>query len=112
MSTSIDDLPGNEEIDIVMQNNNNITPSIKKRVRFADEESIFSKIKNEFTEDNLLVLAFILIGSLPSTTQYIYQLPFIGQYATTDITTYLIKSVVLFFIYILSKIFILPNIKL
>lgn len=116
MSTSIDDLPGPQqepEVDYeTTYENQNIVPLIKKKVRFADEETYFNKFKNELTEENLLILGFIIIATLPNTNGYISQIPFIGQYATTDFITHILKAVILFVIYILSKLFILPLIKL
>ena len=132
MSTKIDDLPGpipedvrndinklqgelgNEQMYKTQPNQSNIKANIKKHVTFADEQESLDiiSIKSEFTEENLLLIAILVFSSLPSSSLYVKQLPFVGIYATSDLMTGVLKAVGLLVLFILLKIYILPKFKL
>jgi hypothetical protein len=135
MSTSIDDLPGpipqeltneirndiagisnDSSVDIKVQpTNSNIQANVKKRVTFEDEQesqSILSSLKDEINEENILLLAVLLAAALPQFTQYVKNFPLLGSYATSDLMTSIIKAAVLAVIFIVSKLFILPKLRL
>jgi hypothetical protein len=98
----------------------NITANIK-RVTFAPEveyeepeqpEGLFTSIKNEINEENVIVLLIIYLATNPSLTAYITKIPFVGIYANDSTLGGFIKAIVLFLVYILFKIFILPRIRI
>lgn len=125
MSTKISNLPGPLPENIPEENTNynlnetntNITADIKKRVRFADEEhvsstSLMSQIRNEVNEENVLVLAFLFLASVPSLTGYVHYVPIIKDYASTDFLTAVFKAILLLLMYLVVKLYILPKIKI
>lgn len=127
MSTKLEDLPGGKDIDETQSQHSppstpksNIEVNIKKKVRFEeiDEEidtnhlSFLDMIKTEFTEENLLFLAIIFVATMPSVSSSIKSLPFISQFASSDFTTSIATAIVLFLLYIISKLYIIPKIKL
>jgi len=132
MSTLIDDLPDlslpqniREDVNSLQNELNSGTPGLntnpehdssikmtKKKVRFADEvesQSFFSIIKNEFSEENIIILLLLAFASLPYMDQYINKISFV-QY--NSFMSSILKAVILFVIYLISKIYILPKIKL
>lgn len=132
MSTRIDDLPdmqlSEEPMNKVVQpqrymneeDMSSVKAKVKKKVKFADtveefeneekeEKSLFSDIINE---NNLLILVFLFIATLSSTTMYMRKIPFIGMHANGEIASGLIKALLLFILYIVIKSFVLPKIKL
>lgn len=133
MSTLIDDLP-----DVGDVNSNNLPENVrvdvnslqneldtgnkvdyssnikmtKKKVRFADEiesQSFFSIVRNEFSEENTLILLLLAFACLPYMDEYINKISFV-QY--NSFMSAILKAVILFVIYLVSKIYILPKIKL
>jgi hypothetical protein len=97
----------------------NVTANIK-RVTFAPEveyedyekETLFTSIKNEINEENLFVLLIIYIATNPNISNYITKLPLIGSYAIDSTIGGFIKAIVLFVVYLLFKVFILPRIRI
>lgn len=84
----------------------------KKKVRFVDEtesQSFFSIIRNEFSEENTIILLLLAFASLPYMDEYINKISFV-QY--NSFMSSILKAVILFIIYLVSKIYILPKIKL
>lgn len=136
MSTKLEDLPGGQlELEQDSGQNmsemqsqppqSNIEVNIKKKVRFEEDNdyidynendtnkmSLLDFIKTEFTEENLLLLAIILLATMPSISSYIKSLPFVSQFASSDFTTSIATAVILFLLYIITKIYIVPKIKL
>lgn len=130
MSSKIDDLPNSNVLppDIQteledlqkMDTKSNIKANIKK-VSFQEEsqtqshtksKGFFEYIQSEINEENVLLIVIFIIASLPYMNNYINKIPFIGEYATTDLLTAVLKSFILFVIYIICKFFILPKLKL
>lgn len=138
MSTRIDDLPGppperaitppppvqmremrDESIYQEKDHGSNVTANIK-RVSFSPEidydepekEGLLTTIKNEINEENLFILLIIYIATTQNISSYISKLPFVGIYANDSILGGFMKAIILFMIYIILKIFILPKIRI
>ena len=94
----------------------NIKADIRKRVRFAEEnkeqnpESVVDIIKNEINEENMLLLAVLLIASLPTITEYIQRL--IPGYTSDSWAMMLIKATLMLVLFIVSRRYLLPYIKI
>jgi len=96
----------------------NIKADIRKRVRFTDEnkdneqssEGIFDVIKNEINEENILLLAVLLVASMPAWTGYINQ--FLPGYTSDSWSMMLIKAGLMLVIFIIAKHYLLPYIKI
>jgi hypothetical protein len=104
----------------VEPNSTNIKAHIKKRVRFEEEEEEHTTgrdgrfaglLHSVLHEDNLLVLVVLFIAGTPGLTKYIYSLPLLGSYANGDLMTTVIKSAVLFALFIVIKTFIIPRLN-
>ena len=132
MSTLIDDLPDsvpeNVRMDINslqnelnnsyndntmmtdIDNGSNVTIT-KKKVRFEDEDDrgFFTIVRNEFSEENLMILIFLMLASLPYLDPYINRISFV-QY--NPFMSAVMKAVVLFVTYLIVKIYVLPKLKL
>jgi hypothetical protein len=135
MSTNIDDLPGpRDEIDMVnMEDVDNLeeieefeqtiptsvpnltyTPSpinmdIKK-VNSKDE-GIFDIIKSEVNETNLLIVVLFFIASISFFDEYIKKLLASVSFNTNTLTLAIVKSILLLLIFILTKYWLLPYIR-
>lgn len=135
MSTNIDDLPGpRDEIDMVnMEDVDNLedieefeqtiptsvpnltyTPSpinmdIKK-VNSKDE-GIFDIIKSEVNETNLLIVVLFFIASISLFDEYIKKLLASVSFNTNTLTLAIVKSILLLLIFILTKYWLLPYIR-
>lgn len=94
--------------------NTNITLAIQKKSTPEKENAsgLFSIIKNEINEDNLLLCIVIFMGTYPPLTNYVRKIPFLGNYASGDIMSGLIKTFVLIILYIIAKVYILPRIRI
>ena len=141
MSTKIEDLPGpspsqlptqppiistpiQTQIPVTLQNlpqsvENNITMDIKKKpviqelVSQIQSPGLLASLKTEINEENLLLLLVIIIACSPQTNNYLYNIPSIGNYITgNSLFSILLKSTFLLLIFILSKLYILPSLKL
>jgi hypothetical protein len=137
MSTKLEDLPGGTGTGTILEETNqptqqpptssksNIQVNIKKKVRFDDDNveeevedldtnkmSFIDMIKTEITEENLLLLAIIFLATMPSVSSSIKSLPFVSQFASSDFTISIATAIVLFLIYIISKLYIIPKLKL
>ena len=124
MYTNIDDLPQShdvyEDVDIQLKEES-IKPIVKKKVRFSENfentenKGGFSKIISQINEDNILLFIILIIASLKFTTEYINYIPFITSvsgYATNEFIKGIVKASVLLLLFIIIKLFILPQIKL
>lgn len=139
MSTRIEDLPGSLEEDEIIQdprqfdteydhqldnldsNQSNIKMDIKKRVRFKepleeieeDDEGIIEYLKSQINEENLLIFVLLFVSSRTEFDNYMTKIPLIGSYTEgSSILTNIFKALILLFIYILSKKFLIPSVKL
>ena len=120
MATKIDDLPHNvktELDDLQKIDNSNIKADIKKKVSFEDDkidkkESFLSNIYSEISEESILLICILVIASIQSFNIYITKIPIIGNYANNDIMISIIKAIVLFVVFLLSKYLIIPKIKI
>ena len=93
----------------------NIKADIRKRVRFAEEnkqepEGIFDIIKTEINEENLLLLGVLLIASTPTMTEYIERM--IPGHTSDGWTMMLFKAALMLILFIVSKRYLLPYIKI
>ncbi len=115
MSTKIEDLPGHteerrSEIEEVQAVISKVPIQPQK-----DEEplSLFQRFKNEISEENTLLLVLLVLSALPYTTTQLQRIPFISQYATSSSTlAAVIKASILLVIFIISKMYLLPKLKL
>lgn len=133
MSTKLEDLPGGTGTLQALEETNqptqpppksNIQANIKKKVRFEDDDNVsdedldinkmsfLNMIKTEFTEENLLLLVVIFLATMPSISSSIKSLPFVSQFASSDFTISIATAVVLFLVYIICKLYIIPKLKL
>jgi hypothetical protein len=126
MSTRIADLPGSENVinnrplqeqeqkpeqEQEHNNHTNITADIK-RVEQTKKTGLIDIVKDEISEENITIAIFLFLATQPYLTQYIYNIPVIGTYATSDLMTSVIKTIILLIVYIIFKIYLLPKIKL
>ena len=93
----------------------NIKADIRKRVRFAEEkqqdpEGIFDIIKTEINEENMLLMGVLLIASTPTITEYIQRI--VPGYTSDGWTMMLIKAALMLVLFIVSKRYLLPYIKI
>jgi hypothetical protein len=98
---------------------NNITMDVKKKtvtqelVSQMQSPGLLASLKNEINEENLLLLVFIVIACSPQTNNYLYNIPSIGNYITgTSLFSIVLKSALLLFVFILSKLYLLPHLRL
>jgi hypothetical protein len=124
MATRIDELPEPDFVEkhIVQEPvPTNIQTTIKKQVSFAgdvatavveEKKSFLQTLQEELNEDNLLLLLLLITACHPMLNSHIGNIPFIGAYATSDITTSVIKAVLLFLLYIFAKSYLIPKVKL
>lgn len=133
MSTKIEDLPGpvqhhdtqqldppHNELHLQTQSTSNIKANIKKKVQFSDkieqfgedDNTFMSMLRSEFSEENLMILAALIVTALPSLSRHVKSIPLVGTYATSDFSTAVIKAILVFVCFILIKILVLPKIKL
>jgi hypothetical protein len=137
MSTKIEDLPGSQQVvqqlppspaQQLTPEISNVQMDIKKKVRFKDENEVyeikeneppakiglFSRIKSEFNEENLLLLAVLFIASTSYIDGYLNLVPFVGQYASIPGSTLfsIVKCIMLFALFIVLKLFLLPYVQL
>lgn len=139
MSTKIDDLPGSiieeepirqtqdmDQLNEYNSNQSNITMDVKKRVRFKEpleeineieddtfEISFIEYLKSQINEENLLIFVMLVVASRSDFDNYTTRIPLIGPYAEdSSIIISIIKAIILLLLYILSKKYLLPSIKL
>lgn len=113
MSTSIEDIisqelqePETNNIEIE-EESSNIKSNIKK-VSFSDEVNNISLL-SELNETNILIIGLIFIASYQSTNIYLTQFPIIGKFVTSDMSSALLKTILLIVIFIFAKRIILPQ---
>lgn len=140
MSTKIDDLPGpNPNTTVEEQNQNsysnnnaninkyeevgqdtNIKANIKKKVHFSDDieyinnknETIVDYLKSEINEENLTIILLIYLAGLPSFDKQLLNIPYVDEYFSNEFILSIIKALLLIVLFIFSKKFILPKLKL
>lgn len=133
MATRIDDLPGSEierSVDIERPRANydeereyeEERPS-PKRVKFeetvdtyenqTEEPSIFSKIKNEISEENVVLLLLFFLANTPEAMRILENIPYLSEYMSSDssIVGNLIKAALFLIAFILIKWFVLPKLN-
>ncbi len=94
-------------------NNTNITKN-KKNVTFAEPlEEHFeveeNSIISEFSEENILVLFFLYLATLPFVTELVMRIPYVSEYS---MFSNIAKAIVLLGGYILCKVYILPKLSI
>ena len=109
--------------EIIQGNKSNITMGIKKKVQFKDEKedinskieepkTLFSFIQSQITEENLLLLIVLMIASRTELDRYMIQLPVFGQtLLNSNILLTIAKAMIILILYIIIKLFVLPNIN-
>lgn len=124
MSTKIDDLPvpqlppppqDNTELIKTKTQDTNVSLEIKKKDTDVDEnqnESILTKLKNEVSEENVLLLVFLVLAASNYIDRYLTLLPVVGQYIGTGFVGTITKCSILFVVYVLIKMFVLPKVQL
>jgi hypothetical protein len=77
------------------------------------EQGIFDMLRREINEENLLVLIILFIATTPYTDEYTKKFLSLFSFNTNSSFTFnIIKCLLLLLIFILVKIYILPQIKL
>jgi hypothetical protein len=102
------------------QLNTNVHMNIKKRVKFEDEDEkeedspdLFSFIKTQVSEENLLLLIILVLSSRSDLDNYFQYIPFIGgQLGGSEILSVVVRCFILLVLYLLTRQYILPKIKL
>jgi hypothetical protein len=142
MSTRLDELPGSEmetpqyqqmqmqqtqpaqmqpvqtqptqmQVQQITEPNSNVSMNIKKRVHFEDEDEdkddqdFLTYIRSQISEENLLLLFLLIVASRTEFDGYLGS--FVGD---SSILVTITKGVVLLLIYIISKQFLLPKLKM
>jgi hypothetical protein len=107
-----------------INDNSNIKMNIKKRVRFRDQNSdseynddskskdIFSSIKSTLTEENLLILFVLVLASRGEVDKYLKMIPYIGPSMESDYLLTGMKALLLLFLFILLKEYVLPKVRI
>lgn len=112
--------------ELVDENQTNVKMNIKKRVQFKDqnqyreyeeneedETDIFQYIKSQFSEENVLIFAILILASRPEFDSYMTRLPLISNYILeSSVMTSILKAIILIIVYILFKRYILSSIKM
>lgn len=101
-------------------NETNIKANIKKKVHFSDEieylenkneYSITDWLKSEINEENLMFVILIYLAGLPSLDNQILRIPYVEQYLGNEFILGIIKALILLIIFVISKRYILPKLK-
>jgi hypothetical protein len=104
-----------------INDNSNIKMNIKKRVRFRDQNSdseyneskdIFSLVKSTLTEENLLILFVLVLASRSEIDKYLRLIPYIGPSMESDYLLTGMKALLLLFLFILLKEYVLPKVRI
>jgi hypothetical protein len=110
----------NPEVYKQEQLNSNVHMNIKKRVKFQDEiddtdednVDLMSFIKNQISEENLLLLIVLVLSSRSDLDVYLKNIPMIGVYASSsDFVSTIVRCIILLIAYLLIRQYILPKIK-
>jgi hypothetical protein len=100
-----------------------INMNIKKKVHFKDEDeyleeedetspSFLSIMKSEINEENLLLLVLLVMICRPELDGYMRMVPVIGSYfANSSLLLIIAKSILILMLFILTKHYILPKIR-
>lgn len=102
-----------------MDSDSNIKMNVKKRVQFNDtptiiankKNDVWSYIKSEVTEENLLIIIMLYIASLNILNKQLRKITVLAN-TNSDLLINVIKIAVIFIVYVLIKRFVLPKIKL
>ena len=97
-----------------------IKMNIKKRVHFQENfenqnepGGIISFLNSQINEDNLLLLFILIVASRKEVNNFLHMLPYIGEFLhTSSLLSNISKSILLLLLYILTKAYILPKIKI
>lgn len=113
-----------EDIYTAVPPESNVTMNIRKRVKFKDENKdendkamedtdMLSIIKDEINEENLILLALLILASRNELDKYIMYIPVIGSYmGNSSILITVTRCFILLLIYITTKHFLLPKIRI
>jgi len=105
-------IPGIEN-DMALQKTSNITASIKKRVKFEDDDTSFIEfLKNEVNEENLLLFIILIFATRNDFDGFILRVPFINKYTDSSFTVILLRCLLLLLCYIVLRHYVVPKIKL
>jgi hypothetical protein len=106
-------IPGIEN-DMALQKTSNITASIKKRVKFEDDDdtSFIEFLKNEVNEENLLLFIILIFATRNDFDGFILRVPFINKYTDSSFTVILLRCLLLLLCYIVLRHYVVPKIKL
>jgi hypothetical protein len=133
MATRIDDLPGSEiersveierpRVDYDTEREYEEQRPSPKRVKFeqtmdtyeeqSEEQSIFGKIKNEISEENVVLLLLFFLANMPEATRFLENIPYLSEYMSSEssIVGNLIKAALFLLVFILIKWFVLPKLN-
>ena len=98
----------------IVPEESNIKMNIKTRVIFEDEtnqsKDIFSFIKDESNEQNLLLLVFLILSSKSDFDIYIKQIPFVGNWVIEgSFLITVIRCLILLILYLILRQYVLPK---
>jgi hypothetical protein len=131
MATRIDDLPGAEmerslPVDIERpraESDYDVEPQRQKRVKFeepadayeeqSEEQSLFGKIKNEISEENVVLLILFFVASMPEATRFLENIPYLSEYVSSDssLVGNLVKAALFLIAFIVIKWTVLPRLN-
>ena len=111
--------------DKIVTDNSNIKMNIKK-VRFSEssdadeaehltntkEMGFMDFIKNLLNEENIILFVLFLLSSQTDYDRYPKSIPFFGNYLENPLIFTLIKCILLIIVFVITKLFIIPKIKL
>ena len=111
--------------DKIVTDNSNIKMNIKK-VRFSEssdadeaehltntkEMGFMDFIKNLLNEENIVLFVLFLLSSQTDYDRYPKSIPFFGNYLENPLIFTLIKCILLIIVFVITKLFIIPKIKL
>lgn len=83
----------------------------KKQQEKVEEQSMFSLIKSEVSEENLLILVVLYIASTSLIDEYVRKLLSLASFNPSSFAVNILKCVILLLVFILAKHFLLPYIR-
>ena len=83
----------------------------KKHQEQVEEQSMFSLIKSEVSEENLLILIVLYIASTSLIDEYVRKLLSLASFNPSSFAINVLKCVILILVFILAKHFLLPYIR-
>jgi hypothetical protein len=133
MSTKIDDLPSPDNAQPphssthssdgphpnlrTMEQTSNISLDVHKpnttEGTKPTQDGLLTRLKNEISEENVLLLIFMFLAASQFIDKYLGLLPVVGTYMqNSGMTAVAIKCAILLVLYILIKVFLLPKLQL